>query len=225
MDEPPLDRSMYENVKIETRQIEEYSVVTAEVPEFRDGRYPRLHLRVMGGAGTPAEGRTMIDSDTYAGAPGSPTFAYARHDLDQQTFLSRLEEFVSTVILVDFSELRGASARCVMQTAEELRAVEFESYLAAIAAMRAQPLIFARLYFVFGDISIDFAAQPTIVENDLAAASSGLLPKAVESPLFAFDASRSDVWFPFLTSVHWARELFPVEVLRSMLVMAAPALA
>jgi hypothetical protein len=222
MDEPLPDREMYENVKVETRQVGEYSVVTAEVPEFSDGRYARIHLRVIGETGTPAEARAIIYSDTYAGAPGSPTYAYARHGLDQQDFLSRLEEFVSTVLLVDFSELRGATARCVMQTAEELKTEEFQSYLDAITALKAQPLIFARLYFVFGDITMDFTAQPSLVDNDLASLSNGLLTKSVESPLFAFDASKSDVWFSFLASVHWARDLFPPEVLRLMLAMAAP---
>lgn len=223
MGEIPIEARNYQHVKGEERRVDEYSVVTAEVPPLKEGRYTRQHQRVIGGLSSPVRGRTLIYSDTYTDAPDTPTFAYARHDLDQQTFLARLEEFVNSAILLDFPELRNAAARCVIQTDEELREAEFESYAAAVTAMKSIPLLFARLFFVFGDMTVEFKPNPSFVEGELDSLSLGVLTRAVESPLFCFDVSKSDIWFPFLVSIHWARELFPVPTLRSIVAMATPA--
>lgn len=222
MDESPSENRAYQHLKIEDTSVDGYSIVAVEVPDLKEGRYTRHHQRVIGGRKTPADGRTIIYADTYTNAPEEPTYAYARHDLHQEAFLTLLEEFVGASILIEFPELRNKTARCVIQTREDLREVEFESYLSAISSLKSIPLQFARLYFVFGDMTVEFKTKPSLVKDELDFVSRGLLVRAVESPLFAFDVSNSEIWLSFLLSVHWARRLFPVSVLRSIIAMAAP---
>jgi hypothetical protein len=215
----------YENVKVEELSVGRHSIVRVEVPAVSEGKYPRQHTRIIGGGGTPADGRVLIYSDTYSGAPRSPTFAYARHDVKQEEFLSLLETFITTAILVDFSELRGRVVRCVMQTATDLQDTEFPSHDAAIAALRAVPLLFSRIYFPFGDMTVEFGDKPSLVTNELDLIHEGKLARAVESPLFSFDASTSETWQNFLLDIHWARRLFPPDVLRQVTAMAIQQLA
>jgi hypothetical protein len=223
MDDLQPELRTYHNLKVEDGRVDGYSIVTVEVPDLREGRYARHHQRIIGGPKTPADGRTIIYADTYAEAPRAPTYAYARHDVDQEAFFTLLEGFIGAAILVDFPELRNKTARCVIQTRENLRQVDFESYLTAVTSLKSTPLQFARLYFVFGDMTVEFKPKPSLIKGELDFVSRGVLPRAVESPLFAFDVSRSDIWLSFLMSVHWARNLFPVSVLRSIVGMAAPA--
>lgn len=215
----------YENVKVEELSVDSHSVIRVEVPPVSEGKYPRQHTRIIGGNGTPALGEALIYTDTYSSAPKSPTFAYARHDSKQAEFLSLLEIFITTAILVDFSELRASSVRCVIQTATDLQDSEFPSYDAAIAALRAVPLLFSRIYFPFGDMTVEFGDKPSLVKNDLDLIDQGKLPRAVESPLSSFDTSTSETWQKFLLEIHWARRLFPAEVLRQVIAMAAPVVA
>ena len=223
MNESSSEFSAYQHIKVEPRRVEDYAVVTVEVPDLKEGRYKRDHRRIIGGLETPAKGRTIIYSDTYTDAPRPTTYAYARHDVNQDKFFSLLQEFISGAILVDFPELRNSRARCVIQSSEGLRHAEFESYFSAVSSLKETPLTFARLYFVFGDITVEFRPTPSLVGGELSSVSRGILPRAVESPLIAFDVSNSDIWLSFLMSVHWARDLFPSDVLRSIVGMAAPA--
>ncbi len=225
MDDSKPRLQTYDKLKVEDRDVDGFSVVAVEVPNLTEGRYPRQHQRIIGGAGTPAQGRTIIYADTYMGAPNEPTYAYARHDVDQEAFFTLLEEFIGAAILVDFPELRNSPARCVVQASDDLRQEEFESYVAAVSSLKSTPLQFARLYFKFGDITVEFKRRPSLVNGELDCVSRGVLPRAVESPLFAFDISTSEVWLTFLMSVHWARNLIPIAVLRSIVGMAARAVA
>jgi hypothetical protein len=214
---------IYQNVSVQPVRVEGYSIVSVEARNLSGGRYKRDHQRLIAGPETAAQGQTIIYSDTYSNAPRPTTYAYARHDVDQPTFLSRLDEFVATAILVDFPELRNSPARCVIQTRDDLHETKFESYSEAVASLKAVPLIFARLYFAFGDMTVEFKEAPFIIDNELELLSSGILRKPVASPLFSFDVSNSDTWLSFLLSIHWARRLFPVSVLRSIARMSTPA--
>src|ERR1700733_3596606 len=141
----PAQFPAYENVKVEEVSVDGYSAIRVDVPAVSEGKYPREHTRIIGGDGTPALGRPLIYSDAYPSAPDSPTFAYARHDSKQADFLSHLEIFITTVILVDVSELRASQVRCVIQTATDLQDMVFPSLDAAIAALKAVPLLFSRI--------------------------------------------------------------------------------
>jgi hypothetical protein len=225
MADTPAQYPAYENVKIEELSVDSNSIVRVEVPAVSEGKYPRQHTRVIGGDKTPAVGRALIYSDTYSTAPQSPTFAYARHDVNQAEFLSLLETFITTAILMDFSELRGSTVRCVIQTATDLQDTEFPSYDAAVAALRAVPLMFSRIYFPFGDMTVEFVDKPSLVINELNLIHQGQLARAVDAPLFSFDASTSDTWQHFLLDIHWARRLFHPDVLRQVTAMAVQQIA
>ena len=225
MTDAPAQYPAYENVKVEELSVDSHSIVRVEVPAVSEGKYPREHTRIIGGERTPADGRALIYSDTYSAAPQSPTFAYARHDVKQADFLYLLEAFITTVILVDFSELRGRAVRCVIQTATDIQDTEFSSHDAAIAALRDVPLMFSRMYFPFGDMTVEFVDKPSLVTDELQLIHQGKLARAVESPLFSFDASTSEIWQNFLLGVHWARRLFPPEVLRQITAMAVRQIA
>jgi hypothetical protein len=221
----PMDEGRrYPNPNIETAIVEGYPVVSAQVSDLPGGRYPREHRRILGGEGTDVAGRALIYSDTYVGAPGDPTYAYARHEVDRTEFFARLEEFLTVAILVDFPELRDRKARCVFQTHDELQDVDFDSYLVAAGVLGSQPVEFARLYFPFGDMTVNFGAT-SIVNDELETIANGALTVALEAPLFAFDASQSEVWIAFLAIIHWARNLIAPEVLRAIVGMATRAYA
>jgi hypothetical protein len=198
---------VYRNVLVETLHVEGYTVVSVEVPSLHEGRYKRSHQRIVAGVGTAADGQTVIYSDTYTDAPRPTTFAYARHDVDQQAFLSLLEEFIGSAILIEFPELRNSPARCVVQTVDDLQQVEFGSYSEAITSMKALPLLFARFYFAFGDMTVDFTDHHVVVRDELASIDQRILRRAVASPLMSFNASNSEIWASFLLSVHCSRFL------------------
>lgn len=223
MDDPANEVRTYPDPQIETTLVEGYPVVIAEVSNPSAGRYPRTHRRIIGAEGTEVASRTIIYSDTYADAPAAPTYAYARHDVNRAEFFQLLEEFLTTAILLDFPELRNRKAQSVLQTRDAINEVEYESYLVAVRSLRSEPVEFARLYFPFGDMTVNFAPQPSVVDNELDCISRGMLSTVLEAPLFALDASKSDVWLTFLTAIHWARSLIAPVVLRSILGMAAGA--
>jgi hypothetical protein len=225
MDGASIESRTYQNLRVEETQIADYPLVVVEVANLPEGRYVRSHQRVIGGGETPISGHAMIYSDTYSGAPQEPTYSYARHDVDQQRFFSLLDEFVSTAMLIDYPELRSGSAKCVVQTLDELKEVEYESYPTAARSLQSIPLIFARINFPFGDMTVEFKPETSIPGGELDLVSRGMLTKQIESPLFAFDASKSDLWPSFLTSIHWARHLVEPEVLRAILRLAARAIA
>jgi hypothetical protein len=216
----------YPNPQIETTLVEGFPVIVAEVSNPSSSRYRRTHRRIIGAEDTDVAGRPIIYSDTYADAPGAPTFAYARYDVDPKKFSRLLEEFLTTAILLDFPELQNRKAQSVLQTGNEINEVEFASYREAIRSLASPSLEFARLYFPFGDMTVNFGPQASIVENELECISREMLSPALEAPLFALDASRSeDVWLNFLMTIHWARNLVEPAVLRSVLRMAAGAFA
>jgi hypothetical protein len=223
VDELPIESRTYRNLRIEDTQMGDYPLIVVEAANLREGKYVRSHQRVIGGGTTRIAGHTMIYSDTYAGAPREPTYAYARHDVDQQKFFALLEEFVSTAILLEYPELRGKEAKCVVQTADELREVEYESYFTAIHTLQSISIKFARISFPFGDMTVEFKPETLIPGGELNLVARGMLTKQVESPLFAFDVSDSDLWVSLLTSIHWARHLVEADVLRSILRLAARA--
>jgi len=211
----------YENPQITERVVDGLAVIEAEVRDIREGRSPRTHLRIIGGPDTNVAGRTLVYADTYTRSPDDQTYSYARHGVDQDGLLEGLESFLATALLVEFGELRNRPAVGVMQTESEIREFEAPTYLAAVAAMKRQPLIFARLNFPFGGISVEFQKQPDIAENEFRFLSEGTLQRDLERPLFGFDATRSDIWTTFLLSIHWARDRVEPEVLRQVLRMAA----
>jgi hypothetical protein len=246
MGDPENEVRTYPNPQIETTLVEGFPVIIAEVSNPSAGRYRRTHRRIIGAEDTEITGRPIIYSDTYADAPGSPVYAYARYDVDQVEFSGRLEDFLTMAILVDFPELQNRKAQAVLQTRDEINEVEFPefqdqpaqavlqtrgeinevefaSYLVAVRSLRSRPLEFARLYFPFGDMTVDFGPQAFVVKNELDCISREMLSPTLEAPLFALDASRSEVWLNFLMTIHWARNLVEPAILRSVLGMAAGA--
>ena len=223
MDDPENEVRPYPNPQIETTFVEGFPVIIAEVSNPSAGRYRRTHRRIIGAEDTEVVGRPIIYSDTYADAPGTPIYAYARHDVDRTEFFRLLEEFLTTAILLDFPELQDRPAQSVLQTRDEINEVEFASYLVAVRSLRSRPLEFARIYFPFGDMTVNFGPQASVVKNELDCISHEMLSPALEAPLFALDASKSDVWLNFLMTIHWARNLVEPAILRSVLGMAAGA--
>jgi hypothetical protein len=212
MDDPENEVRTYPNPQIETTLVESFPVVVAEVSNPSAGRYRRIHRRIIGAEDAEVAGHPIVYSDTYADAPGSPIYAYARHDVNQAEFSRLLEEFLTGAILLDFPELQDRPAQSVLQTRNEINEVEFASYLAAIRSP-------------FGDMTVNFGPQASVVENELDYISREMLSPALEAPLFALDASKSEVWLNFLMTIHWARNLIAPAVLRSILGMAAGAYA
>jgi hypothetical protein len=209
----------YPNPKIEETQVDGFPVVVAEIPAIGPGESSRSHLRVIGAEGTPVAGHPLIYSDTYS--RGNRTICYARHSVGQKVFLQRLEEFLTGAIAVDFGELRNQSTRCVLQTQDGMRTLDGLPYQAAIDAMKREPLIFARLNFPFGDMTVDFREDADIVNDEFRFISDGTLQRSIESPVFVFDATKAidDVWTPFLASIHWARDRVKPDVLLRVLML------
>jgi hypothetical protein len=204
--------SVYSRVKIEEREVEGHAIVVAEAAGLRDAGITRDHMRIIGKGNPSVSGHPIIYSDTYTGAPADSTFAYARHRVDQSTFLTLLEAFLHDRISVEFPELIGKPVHGVIQT-QELEGTTFESHLAMISMLRSVPIRFARLYFPFGDMTIEFNNNPIISSDEFFCTQKGGLARRIESPLFAFDASRSDIWASFLVDIHWAANLIDREIL------------
>lgn len=211
----------YENPKIDEIQIDGLTVVTAEVANIHEGRSPRSHFRIIGGPKTSVAGHTLVYSDTYTRTPEDEVYSYARHNVDQRVLLERLEGFLTSALVTDFAELVHRPATGVMQTADEMTEFEYSGYLEAVDAMKSAPLIFARMNFPFGDMTVEFQHPADIAENEFRCISEGTLQRDLERPLFAFEATKSDVWTTFLASIHWARGRVQPEVLRQVLKMAA----
>ena len=207
------------------RDIDGLKVLEVEVSDIKEGRSPRTHLRMIGGEGTDVAGRALVYTDLYSRTPEDKIYSYARHSVGQEELLQMLKEFLASAALTDYGELRNREARSVMQTRERLWEFTFPTYAAAIETMQREPLIFARLKFPFGDITVDFKEKADIPENEFRFLREGNLQRTLERPLFAYDATRSDVWTIFLSSIHWARDLVEREVLRQVLRRAIPAIA
>jgi hypothetical protein len=218
-DDEPLPP--YENPQVTENVIEGLAVVEAEVRNIREGRSPRSHLRIIGGPGTSVAGHALVYADTYTRSPEDETFSYARHGEDQMALLEKLEGFIATELLVEFIELRNRPAVGVMQTESEILDFKYPNYLRAVEEMKSRPLLFARLNFPFGDITMEFQEQADLAEDEFRALSEGTLQRDLERPLFAFEATNSDIWTTFLASIHWARDRVEPEVLRQVLRMAA----
>jgi hypothetical protein len=217
---PPDQIPPYENPEITEKDVDGLAVLEAEVRDIYEGGTKRSHLRIIGAPHTVIAGRALVYADTYSRSPEDETYSYARHDMDQIRLLERLEEFLATALIVEFEELRNRPAVGVMQTRDEMREFEAPTYLNAVTAMKAQPLVFARLNFPFGDITMEFQERPDIAESEFRMLAERKLQREIDRPVFAFDATRSDIWTAFLTTIHWAREMVPPEVLRQVLRMA-----
>ncbi len=211
----------YENPQVTERVVDGLAVVEAEVRNIREGRSPRSHLRIIGGPDTTVAGHALVYADTYTRSPEDETYSYARHGVEQMALLEKLEGFIATDLLVEFTELINRRAVGVMQTKDEIWDFEYPNYLRAVDGMKSQPLIFARLNFPFGDITIEFQDQADVAEDEFRALAEGTLQRGLERPLFAFDATNSDIWTTFLASIHWARDQVEPEILRQVLRMAA----
>lgn len=214
----------YRYSRLSEREIDGLNVVEVEVSDIREGRSPRTHLRTIGGAGTHVAGQALVYTDIYSRAPEDEIYAYARHGTGKEELLQILKEFLASAALTDFGELRNREAQTVLQTTERMWEFTFSNYEAALDAMQREPLIFVRLKFPFGDITAEFKERPDIPENEFRFLSEGTLQRTLGRPLFAFDATRSDVWTTFLASIHWAKDLVEPEVLRQVLRSAIPAL-
>lgn len=215
----------YRYSRLSERDIDGLKVLEVEVSDIKEGRSPRTHLRMIGGEGTDVAGRALVYTDLYSRTPEDEIYSYARHSVGQEELLQMLKEFLASAAVTDFGELRNRKARSVMQTRERLWEFTFPTYGAAIETMQREPLIFARLKFPFGDITVDFKEKADIPEDEFRFLREGNLQRTLQRPLFAYDATRSDVWTIFLSSIHWARDLVEREVLRQVLRMAIPAIA
>ncbi len=161
------------------------------------------------------------------GSDPDAAFAYARHDVDKLTFVGLFEQFMDDTIYQNYREATQRP-RAVIQTQDELVESEFGSYPEVLNVLRDKAVIFARLYFPFGDMTVEFAdddEKPRVFSDELSSIANYELPRRIESPLFAFDVSRSDVWSHFLIKIHWAREFIDGTVLQAIIVSATPAIA
>jgi len=124
---------VYEKPQLTKSVVDGVAVVEASVPDIGSGENAKSHLRAIGDEGTPIAGHRLIYSDTYA--RGNRKISYARHSVDQGSFLEALETFQASAIAIEFGELRNTATRCVVQTAREIQTLDDVTYQEAVSAM------------------------------------------------------------------------------------------
>jgi hypothetical protein len=218
------ERSEYVGVVNTPMDVEGFPVVIAEASGLRIDGVTRDHMRIIGKGDSESFGRPIIYADTYTKGPEDQVFAYARHKVSQSTFFELLESFLRK-ISSEFTELfrkpQPKKAHCVFQSNGDFYEVDLPFAPDMFRAYSSQPLDFMRLYAPFGDMTIEFTEQPVTVSDEFSFIKDRLLSPKIESPLFAFDASRSDTWVSFLGDIHWASHVIPRNALIAIINMSA----
>jgi hypothetical protein len=220
MNQRPIDAEPVDpHVRLDTREIGDFSYITAEIGSLRQSGVTRDHTRLIGKGKRGVTGHPLVYSDSYSGSR-EDVYVYARHRLTQKEFFSRLDLFLETT-LADFPELTGKPLLFSFQVNGEF--VESELFQPLIDNLEIPPeqIDFARLSINIGDIAVEFNSTPVVLSDETAFTQKGVLRRKLESPLFGFDASRSDLWAPFLAEIHWASGLISREILQTLIRSAA----
>jgi hypothetical protein len=215
------EEPVHPQIQVQTREIDGFSYIAAEVRSLRQSGVTRDHLRIIGLGKRAISGHPLVYSDTYLGTRDDEILVYSRHRVDQKNFFSRLDSFLEKT-LSDFSELAGKPLHFSLQVDGEF--IEAEIPLPLVRNLEIPPgkIDFARLSIKLGDIAIEFSSKPIVSAKEQSFTKKGVLRRRLESPLFGFDASRSDIWAPFLADIHWASGMIPRRILQSLIQSAAP---
>src|ERR1039457_1401369 len=92
IDAEPVDT----HVRLDTREIGDFSYITAEIGSLRQSGVTRDHTRLIGKGKRGVTGHPLVYSDSYSGSH-EDVYVYARHRLTQKEFFSRLDLFLRLV--------------------------------------------------------------------------------------------------------------------------------
>jgi len=212
---PSNEEPVYPHVRLETRDIDDFSYVTAEIGSLRHSGVTRDHTRLIGLKKRGVAGHPLVYSDSYSGMRDD-LYIYARHRVSQKDFFSRLDSFLEAT-LAKFPELTGKPLLFSFQVNGEFVDAELSLPLLSNIELPLEQIDFARLSINVGDIAVEFNSAPVISSEETAFTQRGALRRKLESPLFGFDASRSDVWASFLAEIHWASELISKKILHTLI--------
>lgn len=214
------EEPVYPGVQLKNKEIDGFPYVEAEVRSLRSSGITRDHLRIIGAGAPELAAHPIVYSDTYSNAPEDVVYVYARHRIDQATFFSRLDSYLEKN-LAEFPELTGKPLHLSLQVHGEFTEVDLELPLVRHLEIRPDRIDFARMSVLPGDMAIEFTGEPIVCSQEFLFTQKGVLSRKLESPLFGFDASRSEFWAAFLTDIHWASELVRKEILRAVIQSAA----
>jgi len=220
MNERPTDEEpVYPHVRLDTREIDGFSYVIADIGSLRQSGVTRDHTRLIGLKQRGVAGHPLVYSDSYSGMRDD-LYIYARHRVSQKDFFSRLDAFLETT-LPNFPELTGKPLLFSFQVDGDFVDVELSLPLLRNIELPLDQIDFARLSINVGDIAVEFNTTPVISSQETAFTQKGALRRQLESPLFGFDASRSDLWASFLAQIHWASGLISKKILQTLIRSAA----
>jgi hypothetical protein len=214
----PIYRARFEHRKTDT---EKYPFIFAETGPLKEDDLKREHSRVIAVEGEHVAGHPIVCTDRYPNSRGADElYAYARHRVTQAEFFAALDRFLEQK-KSDFAEIRHLPFHCVFSVEDEdtfFEGTQLQLPFVESLGTQLKKIDFFRLKKVaFGDISVDFCEQAVVCSDELRLMDEGALSKKMESPLFAFDASASDLWVPFLTDIHWASNLIPRDLLQNLI--------
>src|SRR5437764_6774141 len=224
MNEGPINTEpALPHAKLETREIEGYSYIAAEARSLRHSGVTRDHTRLIGIQDPAVSGHPLVYSDTYSGSRDD-VYVYARHAVQQSAFFLQLDAFLEQ-LLTDFPELSGKPFLFSLQANGEFIDAELSLPLLQSLEIPADEIDFARLSLNIVDMAVEFTGTPFVSSDETMFTDKGLLRRKLESPLFGFDASRSDIWAPFLAEIHWASRSIPKHILSKLIRSAAAVIA
>ncbi len=213
--------SAYRILNKETKIVEGQTFLVLGTPVLREGTINREHTRtIVADKFSALYNRPVVYSDNLSGIRDEKQCVYARHDFNQEGFFDALDRFLSERS-GDFREVIRKGFHCVVNIAGEFFETEVRTSFVKHFAGQHDQVSFLRLYAPFGDMSVDFDGTPTVQKRELRLIESNCLPKALEFPLCAFDASISDIWASLLVSVHWASGSLAPTVLSTLIQDAA----
>ena len=223
MNESPINAEpVLPNVKLETREIDGYPYIVAEARSVRESGVARDHTRLLG-IQEAVSGHPLVYSDAYSGSRDD-VYVYARHRLEQTAFFLQLDAFLER-ILADFPELSDKPLLFSLQAGGEFVKRELSLPLLHALDIPEKQIDFARLSLNIGDMAVEFASEPLVSADETAFTDKGALRRRLETPLFGFDASRSEIWAPFLAEIHWASGMIPKHILSKLIGSAAAVIA
>ena len=204
----------FQNVK--TRRLNtvfaDVSFVIAEIDER-----VRQHQRILAVArDSDLNGRAVVYADAYV-ERREATYIYARHKWDAAGFLRELDRFLAA----EFPDWIGRKFPVVMNIAGTRHSFEAQSPFSG-ALSNLESIHFAKFTFPFGPITIEFGpAQP--VEHNFTDLTKGQLVRTLETPLIGCDVTRTELVTGLIAHGHWASSKIPNDILRTLLLQAAPA--
>jgi hypothetical protein len=217
-----FSKRLYRGVRTEPEVIGNFPIVIAEPEPLTESGITRRHKRIIASGKADVYGRPIVYCDTYSSSrPSSDlTFVYARHQSKQREFLLKLDYFLENQ-RHNFPELADRSFECILNVDGEFVQTSSPLPFSLNLGVNPENIKFLRISIPFGDISIEFTTAARVSDDELAFARRRTLPRALESPLFGFDASHSSIWAPFLAQIHWAAGSIPYSTLENLIEFSA----